>query len=225
MLNIELLDDPITGTLVRLQGTAQVTAVDTEVTVSRSWSRLGSEDLSNVSTTFNNQTSPYLSILTFNPLRIASKDGGDYMYTVLITPQDSTYIINASMNMSYTLTIQPYPMLEISDSITSGACMINEVAVLMGEVSLLPNTANYALIYTWKDSNNQSINASTSDLVVSGGNLTVMNIMDTSVYSLTVCLNIPGIGQEEQCSTAFYTLDTDGKIQCVCNNNYDPVCL
>ncbi len=208
MLNIELLDDPITGTVVRLQGTAEVnSAVDTEVTVPGSWSRLGSADLSNLSTSSN-------TTLTFNPLRNASKDGGDYMYTVLITPQDSTYIISTSTNMSYTLTIQPYPVLEIRDSITSGVCMTNEAAVLMGGVSLLPNTATYnTLIYTWMDPSNQPINASTSSyLVVSGRNLTVMNIMDnTGVYSLTICLDIPGSCMGKHCSTASYTLDTDGK--------------
>ncbi len=225
---MELLDDPITGTVVRLQGTAQVTTVNTEVTVSGSWSRLGSADLSNLSTSSNtSQTSPYPTTLTFNPLRISNKDGGDYMYTVFITPQDSTYIISTSMNMSYTLTIQPYPVLEISDSITSGVCMTNEVAVLMGGVSLLPNTATNTLIYTWVDPSNQTIRTSTSDLVVSSGDLTVMNIMNNmGVYSLTVCLEIPGSCMGEYCSTASYTLNTDGKryIQCACNINYDAMC-
>ncbi len=183
------------------------------MTVSGSWSRLGSADLSNLSTSSNtDQTSPYPTILTVNPLRNADKDGGDYMYTVLITPQHSTYIISTSTNMSYTLTIQPYPVLEIRDSITSGVCITNEAAVLMGGVSLLPNTAPNTLIYTWMDPTNQPISASTSDLVVSGGNLTVMNIMDNiGVYNLTICLDIPGSCMEEHCSTASYTLDTDGK--------------
>ena len=216
MLNIAVLDDPICGTVIRLQGTAQLNSeVNTNVTVSGLWSRLDSSALSNLSTSSETiRTSPYRTILTFNPLRIASKDGGVYVYTVSITPQDSTYIISTSASVNYTLTIQPYPELEISDSITSGVCMTTQPAILMGGVSLLSNIATNTLMYTWMDPAGQPISASTPDLVISDGNLTVMNIIDNmGIYTLTICLDIPGSCMEEHCSMASYTLDTvvDGK--------------
>ncbi len=209
-LNIELLNDPRSGTVVCLQGRAQINsaAIDTDYQVSRSWNREGSNIIiSNIS-----QTSPFYTLLTFNPLRVASKDGGDYVYTVTITPQDSTYIASASSNASYTLTVLPYPELVIKKSMSNHTCVLNETAILTGEVSLLPNTASYTLSYSWRGPDDQSILSPSSDYIILNDNLEVSNVKDhMGSYTLTVCLDIPGSFVEEHCSTVSYTLMTDGK--------------
>ncbi len=211
-MNVELLDDlAISGTVVHLMGTSLVdSVVDTDLIVSGSWSRLDSSDLSNLSTLSDtNQVSPYGTTLTFNPLRIASKDEGHYVYTVSISSQDSDFISSVSTSAIYSLSVQPYPELVIIDSIISGVCMSSETIILMGSVTLLPHTAVYTLSYSWVEPANL---IATSDLLLSDGNLTVINFRDkTGIYTLTICLDVPGSCMTEHCSIASYLLTTDGE--------------
>ena len=202
-LSIALLDDPISGTVVRLLGRVQVmaTAIDTPVTLSGRWFRPNSDILSDSVT--SNQSSPTDTFLTFNPLRVASKDGGDYVYTVTITPQDSTYIASASSKASYTLTVLPYPELVIEKSIVKSACTTTS---LIGNVVLLLNTANNTLTHVWTDPTGRPIKSSTSDII--DGSLEVRNEKEhMGDYALTVCLDIPGSSIEGHCSTVSYSIE------------------
>ena len=203
---------PINGTMVSLQGTARLhPSVDTNVTVTGSWRR---QDLSPFTTITHAQVSLYSTTLTFDPLRNESADGGSYMYDVSVTPAQSTPFIMSSMDdENYTLTVQPYPDLMIIDSLRSGVCMQDEAATLMGNVTLLPNTAtSHTLSYTWTNPAGQRITSSNGDYNVTEGSLRVKNLRNNmGNFNLSICLDVPGTDIVGHCSSTSFTLSTDGQ--------------
>ena len=197
-----------------LQGTARLhPSVDTDVTVTGLWRR---QDLSPFTTVTQTTDAPiYNTTLTFDPLRSESADGGNYVYTVSVTPAQSTPFIMSNMaDESYTLTVQPYPDLVIIDSLQSGVCMLDEAATLMGSVTLLPNTAtNHTLSYTWVNIAGQQITSSDGGYVINGGSLRVQNLTDQNNmgnFHLRICLDIPGADIVDYCNSTTFTLSSDG---------------
>ena len=59
----------------------------------------------------DNGSSPYYSNLTFSPLRF--EDGGTYVYTVTLSPLLSTYILETAANITFSVSVEPYPVLNI----------------------------------------------------------------------------------------------------------------
>ena len=201
VLDFTLLDEAIAGTVVHLQGRARLDPliVDTNVSVNWSWTRLGPSDMSEFTSTTVTASHPiYTTILTFNPLRIESRD----MYSVDIIPENSSFIRGVMANTTYTLTSQFYPDLTVDKSISSSNC-IDEEATLSGSVTLLNNTAsNYVLEYIWSGA--EDVADSTSNTVTVGSD---------GVYMLDVCLNIPVSGIMDHCSTASYTISDASESQ------------
>ena len=211
-LNVMEESRPINGTVVSLRGTARLhPSVDTNVNVTGSWRR---QDLSPFTTiTHITQALLYSTTLTFDPLRNESADGGSYMYTVSVTPAQVTRFIMSSMDdENYTLTVQPYPDLVIIDSLQSGICMLDEAATLMGNVTLLPNTAtNHTLSYTWTNPAGLPITSSNGDYNVTEGSLHVKNLQNNmGNFNLRICLDVPGTDIVGHCSSTSFTLSTDG---------------
>ena len=204
VLEITLLDEAIAGTVIHLQGTAQLdpVIVDTVVSVIGSWTRLHHNMSEFTDTTVTASHPIHTIILTFNPLRIKSKDGGDYMYSVDVIPENSTFIRGVMANTTYTLTSQFYPNLTVDKSISSGNC-IDKETTLCGSVALLNNTAsNHTLEYRWSGA--EDVADSTSNTVTVGSD---------GVYMLDVCLNIPVSGIMDHCSTASYTISDASESQ------------
>ena len=203
VLDITLLDEAIAGTVVHLQGRAQLHhLIDTGVSVIGSWTRLRHNMSEFTNTTVTASHPIYTTILTFNPLRIETRDGGDYMYSVDIIPENSTFIRGVMANTTYTLTSQFYPDLTVDKSISSGNC-IDEETTLSGSVTLLNNTAsNYTLEYRWSGA--EDVADSTSNTVTVGSD---------GMYMLDVCLNIPVSGIMDHCSTASYTISDASESQ------------
>ena len=136
------------------------------------------------------------------------------MYNVSVTPAQSIPFIMSSMDdENYTLTVQSYPDLMINDSLQSGVCMQDEAATLMGNVTLLPNTAtNHTLSYTWTNPAGQPITSSNGDYVVTEGSLRVNNVQNNmGRYMLNICLDIPESNIVKHCSSASFSVSTDGK--------------
>ena len=197
-----------------LRGTARLhPSVDTNVIVTGSWRR---QDLSPFTTiTHITQAPLYSTTLTFDPLRNESADGGSYVYTVSVTPAQVTpFIIRNMANENYTLTVQPYPDLVVIDSLQSGVCKVDETATLMGNVTLLPNTAtNHTLSYTWTNPAGQPITSSNGDYVVTEGSLRVENLANQNNmgnFRFRICLDVSATDIVGYCSSTFFTLSTDG---------------
>ena len=199
----------VNGTVISLQGLATLDpVVDTPVTVMGSWSREGSNETLN-STESTSPPLQHATPLTLDPLSV----GGEYVFMVAVSSlMPNQHIEDATVNISYTLDLRPYPVLEISMTVSGGECVTNEAATLMGSVSLLPNTAtDHTLTYTWRGPDSQAITANSGDLTVAGRTLTVANVRDNvGEYVLTACLNIPGTTVINHCSAATYLVSSDG---------------
>ena len=134
---------------------------------------------------------------------------------MIVTPSNPSFVRSVTVNASYTISLQPYPPLEIRfrRSLRSGDCEVGgEIATLTGSVSLLPNIAtNHTLSYTWSGPGVAEL--------TTGQTLVVSNV--TATYTLTACLAIPGTDVVDHCSTADYPLSTDG--ECVHVDNWTPI--
>ena len=215
-LNIESLDEPaVQGTVVRLQATATLDpAVNSPLTVVGEWSR---QDMANlpqsISMSDTSQTPPYSNTLTFNPLRNNSNDGGVYVYMLTVSPRDTTYIESASTNGSIMIEVQEYPPLGIARNVTTSVCGEQGETSLSGNVSLLLNTAQNSLTYSWTDPQNGTISTSTDDIIVNEGTLMVKNFASSiGTYTLKICLTVPDSGLSGHCTSSPYTISTTGKI-------------
>lgn len=210
-----LLQPPIRGTVVSLQGVAILAPeVDTQVSVLGVWALQDStENLTSSST-----TSPPREHNTTHTIASLS-EGGVYVFTVVVTPSapTSTFVEATTASAELEVTLQPYPDLEIVGTVSSGECGGNEVATLTGTVSLLPNTASdHTLTYTWTTPGGQDITASSEDLVVNGGTLQVGGLgTNQGDYVLTACLSIPSSDVAGHCSPATYPISSAGVCVCV----------
>ena len=195
------MDGPvITGTVVSLQGLATLAdVVDTPVNVLLTWSRPDPNGLLGVTAL---TSPPYTLTTTFDPLSVF----GVHEFIVTVDTSNPSFVRSVTVNASYTISLQPYPPLEIRirRSLRSGDCeMGGAMATLTGSVSrLLPNIAtNHTLLYTWSG-------PGVAELTT--GQTLVVSTM-TATYTLTACLAIPGTDVVDHCSTADYTLSTDGE--------------
>ena len=143
-INISLADgtpEPMTiaGTVISLQGSATLDpAVDSQVTVIRSWTLERSRDI----LIFNESTTPpYVTAPTFRPLAFSA--GGVYIFTVTVSPSNPLNVIAPpGVNATYALNPLPYHDLLIEKVISSGECAGNETVSLTGSFDPLPNTAD-----------------------------------------------------------------------------------
>ena len=179
--------------------------VDTQVTVSTSWTRQDSSGLLSFNESVN---PPYITALNFETLSI--QDAGDYVFLVDVTPLNPTSVqATPSVSANYTINVEPYPDINIviMRRVRSGQCMENGIVILNGEVSLLnETTTNHNISYTWTPPNGRF-----RDEMPNGGMIVVRNLSANSgYYNLTVCLTIPGTDLQSICSTADYYISTDG---------------
>ena len=196
----------ITGTVVSLQGLATLAdVVDSPMTVSLTWSRPDHNGLLNVTAL---TSPPYSLTTTIDPISV----GGAYEFIVTVNTSNSSFVRGITMNASYTIKIQPYPLLVIRKTVRSGECVVNETATLIGNVRLLPNTAtNHIITYSWTRPDGRPIMASTEDFTVVGGMLVINNIRtNAGIYVLIGCLTIPGTDVMSRCIPANYPISTDG---------------
>ena len=187
-----------TGTVVSLQGLATLAdVVDTPVNVLLTWSRPDPNGLLDVTAL---TSPPYTLTTTFDPLSV----GGVHEFIVTVNTSN-LFVRSVTVNASYTISLQPYPPLEIRvrRSLRSEDCEVGgAMATLTGSASLLPNIAtNHTLSYTWTGPGVPELTPDQT-LVVS----TV-----TATYTLTACLAIPGTDVADHCSTADSPLSTDGE--------------
>ena len=175
------------------------------MTVSLTWSRPDPNGLLNVTTL---PSPPYSLTTTFDPISV----GGVYEFIVTVAPSNSRFVGCITANASYTINVQPYPLLVISKTVRSGECVVNETATLIGNVRLLPNTTtNHIITYSWTGPDGQTVMASIEDFTVVGGMLIISNIRtNTGIYVLIGCLTIPGTDVMSRCIPANYPISTDG---------------
>ena len=182
--------------------------VDTPIIFSSVWTRdestilIGSSDTDNI-------TSQYYSNLTFSPLRF--EDGGTYVYTVTLSPLLSTYILETAANITFSVSVEPYPVLNIIKLITNEPEMQNMGVTLIGIVILLNNTApGYTLNYTWSRQGREILS---SGAVFMEENVTLF-INDVyegaGTYTLVICLSIPKSGSDYHCSSKDYNVIPTG---------------
>ena len=196
----------ITGTVVSLQGLATLAdVVDSPVTVLLAWSRPdpnGLLDLAQLT------SPPYTLTTTIDTLSV----GGMYEFIVTVTPSNPSFVEVVTVNASYTINLQPYPLLVISKRVRSGECVVNETATLIGNVRLLPNTAtNHIITYSWTGPDGRPITASNENYTIMGGTLVVNDITsNTGIYVLIGCLAIPGTDVRSHCIPANYPISTEG---------------
>ena len=211
-----IVDKPtVHGTVVQLEGIAMLDeVVDSPVIFNGEWARKDMKNLSEFTSTSstNNYDSPYINTLTFNPLRNDNVDGGVYVYRLTVSPNDTIYIIPASVNDSVILQVNQYPPLNITFVVRTGVCMIQQDIILSGSVSLLTNTApNNSLNYIWSDPLDQDISTSSDDIIVNEGNLVIKNLMKIGVYKLIICLSVHDSGLMDLCSIAYYDIIISGE--------------
>ena len=176
--------------------------VDTQVTVSTSWTRQGSSDLLSLEASIN---SPFITALNFEPLSF--RDAGDYVFLVDVTPFNPTSVQATSVSANYTINVEPYPNIVIMRRVINGQCMEDEIVILSGDVSLLhETTTNHNISYTWTPPNGRI-----TDEMANGGMIVVRNLSANSgYYNLTVCLTILGTELQNNCSTVDYYISADG---------------
>ncbi len=199
-LTVALSATPYNGTVLSLQGSATLntTMVDTPVTVKGGWRRHNSQGL----TSSEDSTSPYSTVLPFDPL--GGGDGGDYVYSVAVEPSDPTFVLSSMANQTFPLEVQPYPELEVLISMEGGVCATDRIATLTGSMALLDRTAaNRTLTYTWRDPSGQVVSPKPQHNSTLEVEVVEANLGD---HTLTVCLSIPASGIVNHCSNASYTL-------------------
>ena len=123
--------DAVIGTNVSLVGRSSVNPmiVDSPIQFNGTWIRQDGTTMFTEVTTVSDtsQLSSHSSTLRFAPLRSNSIDGGEYIYTVMVEPADSSYILQTSANLNYLLLVRQYPPLNISENIQSLECQPEEV--------------------------------------------------------------------------------------------------
>ena len=203
VLTIKLKSEPITGTVVSLLGTASLDpVVDIPTSLSGAWVR----NAQILNTTANTTT-----ILTFDPM--SSGDSGVYWYRVTVTPDDSTYVMHNSNRTSFSLTVRPYPPLEVVTNILSGTCFEGGTT-LLSNITLLANThPNHTLTYMWTDPSGRGITESSVNFTLMGSELRVNNLEgNMGQYELQVCLTVPSTDVVDHCSdTVTYMISNEGK--------------
>ena len=200
----------VEGTVQHLFGIAEIDTriVDTPIIFSSVWTRDESTILICSSDT-DNRTSPYYSNLTFSPLRF--EDGGTYVYTVTLSPLLSTYILETAANITFSVSVEPYPVLNIIKLITNEPEMQNMGVTLIGTVILLNNTApGYTINYTWSRQGGEILS---TGAVFMEENVTLF-INDVyegaGTYTLVICYSIPRSGSDYHCSSKDYNVIPTG---------------
>ena len=201
----------VKGTVQQLSGVAEIDTriVDTPIIFSSVWTREDGSTILISSSDTDNRTSPYSSILTFSPLRF--EDGGTYVYTVTLFPLLSTSFLVTSANITFSISVEPYPDINITKEITTIPMRPNIRVTLIGTVILLNNTApGYILNYTWRREGGEILS---TGAVFMEENITLF-INDVyegaGTYTLVVCLFIPRSGLEDHCSSADYNVVPPG---------------
>ena len=206
-LNVASSDLPAyNGTVFSLTGRAMLhAAVDTGVIITGRWSRMDTE----LSSTVQSEP-PYSTVQRFN---LSGSDGGEYVYTVSVTPSDTTFIRPISAGQTYSVDVVPYPPLNIVSTTESGRCVADPTATLRGDVTLLDNTVPGSIVeYTWTGPDGNP----------TGGNQNMLQVevIDANVgnYILTVCLDIPASDIANHCYSTMYSVSVTG-------TSMSPACL
>ena len=209
VLTTMLRSEPITGTVVSLQGTASLDpVVNTPTSLSGMWVRQDSLAEILIMTASDNTT------LTFDPLK--SIDSDVYVYMVTVTPDDSTYVEANNNSQSFPLTVRPYPDLDVGTDILSGVCDEGGTT-LLSSLTLLANThPSHTLTYMWTDPGGRGITESSDDFTLMSMDSELrVNSLEGNMgeYELQVCLTIPGTDVVDHCSdTLTYAVSTAGKL-------------
>ena len=205
--NIKLVQ----GTMQQLSGVAEIDTriVDTPIIFSSVWTREDGSTILISSSDTGNRTSPYSSNLTFSPLRF--EDGGTYVYTVTLSPLFSTYILESAANVTFSISVEPYPDLNITKEITTVPVRPNMGVILIGTVILLNNTApGYILNYTWRREGGEILSTG-AVLMEENVTLFINDVYEgAGTYTLVVCLSIPRSGLEDHCSSTDYNVVPPG---------------
>ena len=199
------------GTVQQFSGVAEIDTriVDTPIVFSSVWTREdGSTILISLSDT-DNRSSPHSSNLTFSPIRL--EDDGTYVYTVTLFPLLSTYILETAANITFSISVEPYPDLNIMKQITTKPEMQNIGVILIGRVILLNNTGpGYTLNYTWSRQGGEILSTKV-EFMEEDVTLFINDVYEGSgTYILVVCLSIPRSGLKDHCSSTEYNVIPPG---------------
>ena len=212
MITIPNVGDVIHGTVASIQATAEVdkSIVDTPIQFMGRWGRQDKTALNTEVTNVSNtdmQVSPYSSTLTFAPLNNNSVDGGVYVFTATVGPLNSNNVIQSTDTQSTTLTVEPYPRLNITKNIATAECQPNAGATLSGTISLLSNTySDRNVTYTWRRGGEIESTSSSADLPNVSLNLQSLTVDTMGLYDLEVCLDVSRSGLLNHCSSATYEI-------------------
>ena len=189
--------------------------VDSSIQFNGKWIRQDGTTMFTEVTTVSNtniEDSPHSSTLRFAPLRSNSIDGGEYIYTVMVEPANSSCILQSSANLSYSLLVRQYPSLNISENIQSLECQPEEGATLFGNVSLLSDTYfDNVVTFTWMRDDVVKKNESGTQT-----SLMLKPLNEASSYILRVCLAVPLSGLIDYCSTTSYNIVVAGRVINLC---------
>ena len=192
----------ITGTQATLLGIATLApAVDSVVTVVGEWTRAGQPLTSATGATPPLQQA---TLLRLEPL----SEAGEYVFVVSVRAENNTFLKATSTNTSFSLSLQPYPPLQIEQGLSPGQCGQQEMATLTGTVSLLPNTATeHSLTLSWLRPDG-GLTSSSEEQEGSSTLLVDTRSDQTGDYQLRACLSITSTSVQDHCSTATYTIST-----------------
>ena len=131
-----------------------------------------------------------------------------------VEPANSSYILQSSANLSYSLLVRQYPSLNISENIQSLECQPEEGATLFGNVSLLSDTYfDNVVSFTWmRDGVVKKNESGTQTLLI----LKPLNEDSMGRYILRVCLTLPLSGLIDHCSTTSYNIVVAGRVINLC---------
>ena len=201
----------VQGTVQQLSGVAEIDIriVDTPIIFSSVWTREDGSTILISSSDTDNRTSPYYSNLTFSPFRF--EDGGTYVYTVTLFPLLSTSFLETSANITFSISVEPYPDINITKDITTVPVRPNIGVTLIGTVILLNNTApGYILNYTWRREGGEILSTG-AVFMEENVTLFINEVYEgAGTYTLVVCLFIPGSGLEDRCSSTDYNVVPPG---------------
>ena len=181
-------------------------AVDSDLILTASWTHTNI----NLNTSSERVTPP---LAQTTPLRLDPlSEGGEYVFGVWVGQPNNSFLKPVSVNTSFSISLQPYPRLQLTQSLSSGQCGQDQ-ATLSASLSLLPNIATqHSLTFSWSGPANQSLDPFSGNQTASTLQLT--SLRDNSGdYELTACLEIPGTTVSNRCNSTRYSISTDGEDQ------------
>ena len=151
-------------------------------------------------------------MLTFSPLRSNTLDGGVYVFSVTVGSNNSSYVVPATVNKTFTLAVDDYPPLNISKSVTGTECDEEVGFALSASVSIINTTkSNRNITYTWSQEGSYISQHGHSGELNSSLQVCSLKQCTMTSYDLAVCLNIVDGELLNHCSNTTFDVISSGE--------------